>query len=469
MAQIRRRYYIWLFRAYFKKWKKTILLSTVVGVIIFFIIGSLLNFYVRPHFEKKVQKIGHWGTYTVAELPDSLLYDISYGLTTTNANGEIKPAAAESWEVKNDGKVYVFRLKKDLEFHDGEELNSGNISLTFKDVQKKAIDEYTVQYTLKEPYAPFLTAVSKPIFATHYKVEVHKEPVGEDVVLKDAKTEGLGQYRLAKVDLNAGFVRSVNLINTKDSRQRKHVYFYPTQDALKLAFIMGEVDEIQGIDSVKFLKTDFADWKNVEVKQGVDKTNMVTLFYNNQDSILSDKKIRQALNYALPQKFDLGEKVYSPIDPESPFYYTAAEAQPAGADLAKTVLDTPGISIDDPIIISTTAEYEPTAKAIQKAWKEVGIESKIQIVAGVPSNFQVLLYKFKVPQDPDQYTLWHSTGKNNITKYKNLRIDKLLEDGRSTLDRDERITLYSDFQKYLLDDVPASFLYYPYTYTLKRK
>jgi peptide/nickel transport system substrate-binding protein len=437
-----------LFRAYFKKWKKTILLSTVLGVGVFFVVITLLNFYIRPHLEKKVQKVGQSGVYAVDELPDSILYDISYGLTRTNVKGEIKPAAADSWEVKDGGKVYVFHLKKDLEFHDGEKLTTKTLNLDFKDVRRKTIDSHTVEYDLKEPYAPFLSAVAKPVFAKN--------------------SSGLGEYKLSKVDINGGFVRSVNLINTKDRRKRKHVYFYPTQDSLKLAFIMGEVDEIQGIDSVKFLKTDFSKWKNVSVSQGVDKTNLVTLFYNTQDPILSDKKIRQALNYALPQKFELGKKAYSPIDPSSPYYYPAAETQPAGADLAKTVLQTPGLTIDSPIVISTTVEYEPTAKAIQKAWKAVGIPSKIQIVPGVPSTFQVLLYKFKVPQDPDQYTLWHSKGTNNITKYKNLRIDKLLEDGRSTLDRDERITLYSDFQKYLLDDVPASFLYYPYTYTIKR-
>ncbi len=76
---------------------------------------------------------------------------------------------------------------------------------------------------------------------------------------------------------------------------------------------------------------------------------------------------------------------------------------------------------------------------------------------------------FYLPRDPDQYTLWHSGQKNNITKYKNLRIDKLLEDGRKTVDLDERKTIYADFQKYLIDDVPAVFLYFPTEYQIKRK
>ena len=87
--------------------------------------------------------------------------------------------------------------------------------------------------------------------------------------------------------------------------------------------------------------------------------------------------------------------------------------------------------------------------------------------------FQVYLGDFTVPKDPDQYMLWHSDQESNITKFRSLRIDKLLEDGRKTVAVKERKRIYDDFQKYLLDDAvidtPASFLYFPYTYTLKRR
>ena len=76
---------------------------------------------------------------------------------------------------------------------------------------------------------------------------------------------------------------------------------------------------------------------------------------------------------------------------------------------------------------------------------------------------------FNLSKDPDQYPLWHSGEQTNITKYKNLRIDKLLEDGRKNVDFNTRITIYNDFQKYLIEDTPASFLYFPYEYELIRK
>ncbi|KKQ55358.1 MAG: ABC-type dipeptide transport system, periplasmic component, partial [Candidatus Woesebacteria bacterium GW2011_GWC1_38_13] len=57
----------------------------------------------------------------------------------------------------------------------------------------------------------------------------------------------------------------------------------------------------------------------------------------------------------------------------------------------------------------------------------------------------------------------------NITKYKNLRIDKILEDGRVEQDKEKRKELYFDFQRFLIEDSPAIFLYHPVWYNIHRK
>lgn len=448
MPQVRRRYYTWLIRAYIKKWKRTILTSLFFGVIVFGVFITLFNIFLRPQLEKKVQKIGYWGTYETADLPQDIVADLSFGLTKIDKNGKVIPAAAKSWEIKNNGKLYIFYLNKKLVYHNGQSLSADLVSLNFKDIEKKIINSETISYTLKSPYSPFLTSVSKPLFIEGSK--------------------GLGAYKLSNIDLNGGFVRSVVLQNVMDGRIKKMLYFYPTQSALKLAFVMGEIDTIAGVDDITVLKSSFNDWPRTTIKRRTDKNTIVSLFYNTQDSTLSNKKVRQALNYALPSKYLLGERVYSPIRPDSEYYYKASESIPTGKDFAQAILASKDIVIERDIIISTTPEFEKTAQIIQDAWSEVGIKSKVQIVSSIPSSFQVFLYSFKVPADPDQYTLWHSTGVNNISKYKNLRIDKLLEDGRSTADISIRKSLYDDFQKYLIDDVPASFLYFPYQYTVKR-
>jgi peptide/nickel transport system substrate-binding protein len=87
-------------------------------------------------------------------------------------------------------------------------------------------------------------------------------------------------------------------------------------------------------------------------------------------------------------------------------------------------------------------------------------------------NFEVLMYEIEVTVDPDQYNLWHSLQKEypnlNLSGYEFSRIDILLEEGRREIDKEERKEDYDLFQKYLMQDVPAIFLYRPsYVYVVR--
>ena len=67
--------------------------------------------------------------------------------------------------------------------------------------------------------------------------------------------------------------------------------------------------------------------------------------------------------------------------------------------------------------------------------------------------------------DPDPFAFWHSSQKDypgsNVALYTNSKVDKLLEDARKTLNRDERDAKYKQFQEEVKNDVPAVFLFSP--------
>ncbi len=111
------------------------------------------------------------------------------------------------------------------------------------------------------------------------------------------------------------------------------------------------------------------------------------------------------------------------------------------------------------------------ADEISRSINEIGFSTNLNVISfGQPTDFDMLLAYWKVPFDPDQYYFWHSTQtQGNIVSYKNLKVDKLLEDGRSTASLEERKKIYFEFQKVIVDDVPAIFIYYPYIYTIRRK
>lgn len=449
MALQKKRYYAWLFKAYFRRWKKTILGALALSIFVSLAVLGLTFFYLMPLLANDEVRAGYWGNYAVEDIPTEVLSEVSMGLVIVGNDGSISPAAAEKWDIK-DNKEYTFYLRKDLRFHNGTKFTSKTIPFTFENVQKEIIDEYTVKYTLKDPYAPFLSTLSEPI------------------LLKDLS--GLGQYRIKNAEINAGFVRSLSIKNTKEPKDEKVFTFYPTEEALKTAYTLGEVDIAQNVSSRVFDDNhDLTNWPKTTFSEKIIEDTMVTVFFNTNDNVLSDKRIRQAMHYSLPSEIEFGKRVYSPIKESSIYFSKPPNYGISDTELAREILETAGGAPKDKITIKVAQELEDTAKIVQKHWAEIGIQTDIEIVNDLSQNFQVLIYEMKIPSDPDQYILWHSAQKNNIVGYTNLRIDKLLEDGRSITDTDQRKEIYADFQKYLMDDLPASFFYHPKAYVLFRE
>lgn len=449
---VKRRLLFWLIKAYIQKWGKAIIAFFLLGLVIFFFLQAFLIAFITKITSENKQIIGTVGTYTVDSLPQSILQLVSQGLTSVGPNGIIHPALATSWKIMDSGKTYEFSLKKGIKFSDGTPFTSKEIPVSFSNVTTSRPNAYTIVFHLKEPYAPFLVTMSHPIFR------------GEFI--------GIGEYKVKAVSLNNSFVQSLSLVNLKNSGIIRIYQFYPTEDALKVAFALGEISVAQNLSDIHFQNTSLASFPNAEVKKEPNYETLVTIFYNTTDKNLSDSKLRDGLSYAVPNTFEEGNRAFSPISPMSWAYQNM---NPHTQDIAHAkLLVEASVGSDTKtypkLTISTLSKYEGVAKKIQASWKKVGISSTIDVLDIVPSSFQVYIGDFHVPQDPDQYTLWHSHQDNNITNFNtDVRIDKLLEDGRKTVDQGERQKIYADFQKYLNNEQPATFLYFPYSYMIKRK
>lgn len=449
MIVFRRRLIFWLVRAYFRKWGRSILLFFVIGLLGFFalryaagILPSSFPFLAR-------NTIGMTGAYTINDLPPVVLEKISSGLTSVSEDGSIHPDIASSWKIEKNGKEYVFNLRKNIYFSDGTHLTSKQISYSFTDAILEKPDDYTVVFKLKDAYSPFLVTVSRPIFKKGFV--------------------GLGEYRVKDLKLNGNFVSTIDLIASKKSSKILKYVFYPTEDALKTAFVLGEISEIKNIHDLTFQNKELSSFSSVKVQKELNQRQLVTLFFNTKDQILSDKKIREAISYSISDNLAEGFRNRGPFSPSS---WANSNIGLYGQDIehAKEVLKTSSASDSASlkIIIKSLSQYTDVAREISENINRIGIKTKIEEVDSVPDSFQIFLGDFNLSRDPDQYLLWHSDQNSNITGYKNLRIDKLLEDGRKIVNLDERKRIYSDFQKYLLDDAPASFLYLPYTYNISR-
>lgn len=137
------------------------------------------------------------------------------------------------------------------------------------------------------------------------------------------------------------------------------------------------------------------------------------------------------------------------------------------------------------IIELTTVDIEENiqaANAIKNNWEAIGVKTILKIipVSQIQANvirgrdFEALFYGAVLGSDPDSYAFWHSSqaeeGGLNIANYKNKTVDKLLEEGRSALDKVERVKKYQEFQKIITQDLPVIFVYAPtYTYIQSKK
>ncbi len=436
-----------------KRWGKVIFLSFIVGLMIFFLLisSSSLLIHLLP-IEKKIV-VGAVGAYTTDALPADIERKLSFGLTKLSLDGSIIPGAAASWQIEDNGKKYTFFLKKDLRFSDGRKLAADTINYDFSDVTIEKPNRETIIFLLKNPYSPFLVTVSLPLY-------------------KGGLT-GIGEYKIQDLALNGEFIKSLTLVSAKNKFKIERYIFYPTEDALKVAFALGEVNRAVGLTDTTFRKTSFAAYPKTRVVKKTDYTKLVTMFFNNHDKVLSDKKMRNGLTYALPETFAGGQRSYVPYPPQSQYRSNdTLTKREQDFEHAKVLLDAgtsdASASAQTTIHLKTLARYMGVADEIARAWSKVGVKIDIEKVDSIPTQFQAYIGDFNLPKDPDQYVLWHSNSSKNITRYKNLRIDKLLEDGRTITDVKKRKEIYADFQKYLLDDSPASFLYFPYEYEIDK-
>ncbi|CAN5129898.1 ABC transporter substrate-binding protein [soil metagenome] len=454
LRQKNARYVYWLFMAFLKKNVQSILLSFLLSLIGIIIIVSLSP-YVFRKFSTSTQAIGIAGSFTLETLPPEILSKFSNGLLYANDSGELIPVLSDSWEPVNGGREYRFHIKKDLTWNDGKPFTAKDIKYTFKDVKTEAVNDYLLVFKLTKPLPTF------PYFLTKHIVKYPLVGVA-------------GQYRVARIKLKSGTITELHLSpqSQKDNNPIIIYKFYDTDTKLVEAYKLGE------ITSMSTSKSNVADmfehWSNTKVEKSVDYSRVLTLFFNLNDPLLKeDKDIRHSIAESIDKTAfnDSGENAIGPIAPISWAYAQDTKKYAYNPSVASKIIKKyTEASGSAEMTISTYYDHLSAADAIKDDLVSAGLNTKVKVLAGnLPSNFQLFLAPMTLPKDPDQYFFWHSTQKNgNITSYKNVRVDKLLEDGRNTFSIRDRKKLYSDFQRVLVEDMPAYFLYYPYVYTIKR-
>lgn len=298
-------------------------------------------------------------------------------LVKITEDGDFEPWLAESWKISEDGKEYVFKLREDVTFSDGEKFNAEAAKANFDAILDNAdrhtwlesvrlmqeVDnsggksvevtgEYELTLRLSEAYYPFLVelGVTRPFRFISPKCFI-------DGTTKNGVSDivGTGSYVLSEnhVDEYSIFKVNEDYWGEKPEIKEIEVKVIPDNQTRVMALKNGEVDLIYGtnmIDAETYKEFESLDGFKTSISDPISTRMMII---NTTDEILGDVKVRKAIQHATDRK-TISESIFSGIE------------SPADTVLAKTV---PYADID-----LKAYDYNlDTAKELldEAGWKEV--------------------------------------------------------------------------------------------------
>jgi peptide/nickel transport system substrate-binding protein len=417
-------------------------------------------------------------------------------LLRLDENGDFQPALALSYEVLPDYKTVIFKLRQGVQFHHGREFDAEDVKFTFERLvdpdfgspwanlfepidKVEATDKYTVKFTLKSPFAPFLTYC-----ATNWFTAIVPRDFAPTHNLNQ-EASGTGPFMLKEYvqDNNVTLVKNPNYwekgMPHLDGIEFKIMPDVQTQIA---ALRTGELDLIT-VEDPKLLST-IQNLPGIAMMPSLDPVNEGAIGVNCAEGPTADVRVRRALSMGMDRqalidtvlfgygmvgtKISCGKKPYGycgdgsdlpyyPYDPEGAKRLLAEAGYANGLELTIKVCSNIPITVQ-------------TAELLQDQWKKIGVNLKIEQMADfnlllddfIKVNHQLAMIWTVWQPDPDSdvYQIYYSTSTINLGKFKDTKLDALMDQARAEMNVDKRIKLYRDVETLVADQV---YILYPWT------
>lgn len=421
--------------------------------------------------------------------------------------GEIRPALASSFTVSPDGRVILLKLRQGVKFHDGTPLTAEAVAFSLNRIKDPALrspfaasilgpvqridapDPFTVQITLSAPFAPFLDALTETALVpvSPEAVRKHGRDFGQNPV-------GTGPFMVKEVVPNQRLVLVRNPEYRWAPRIFRHsgpafldelVYTVVPEDATRVAqLVRGEVQVLYNAPprEVERLRRNPNFRAYFKEQAGFPRV----IIMNTSRWPFDDLRVRIAVAHAV-NKEELLRTVYenigavanTPLSPATSGYNKALEQQgyAYNPERARQLFaeagwrpGPDGILVKDgrPFRIRlatiTVAQQLLDAQVKQAQLRQVGIDARIEAIeqapylAGIRKGEWEMAGMLFVSADPDVlFIVGHSSQIErgwNTAIYRNAELDRLLEEGRTTMDQRRRFEIYTRAQEHLLRNVP---------------
>ncbi|HLW60741.1 MAG TPA: ABC transporter substrate-binding protein [bacterium] len=431
---------------------------------------------------------------TTADLTSIITLPVFEELFTFDANWKVQPLLAESYTASKDGLTYTFKLRKNVPFHNGKEMTADDVvaslerwgkvsprgTSVYKDVESTtAPDKYTVVMKLKAPFAPLLSFLALPNGAAAIMPKDLADATGTGNLKQYI---GTGPYKfvewapdryvkLARFDNYAARSEPASGYAGKREALADTVVFYPvSQVATRIAGVQsGDYDIADQINQDAYAQL----LKDPRVSPGVVKPGtFLTFFFNKKQGIMTNEKLREAVELALdmkpimeatfgnPQLYSLGPSVYPK---GTPWYSTAGSDMydVHDASKAKQLMKEAGYN-GETVRWLTTQQYDYMFKSTTVAvsqLQQVGFKVDMQVLewAGVldhrakPADYDLFTTSHGFVPDPALITVfnsaypgwWDSAEKN-----------KLFDEFNQTPNQGARVQLWGKLQALWYQQAP---------------
>ncbi len=431
------------------------------------------------------------------------------GLVKYDKDMNIVGDLAESWEISQNGLVITFHLRKGVKWHDGYPFTSADVLYTYqvtidpktptayagdflKVKRVEALNDYTFRVTYAKPFAPALISWSSAILPRHLLS-------GKDITKSTLARHPIGTGPYMFKEWVAG--QKVVLVSNPDYFEGQpyidgRITRIIPDSATMFLELRAQNIAMMGLTPLQYTRqTENNLFKNNFNKYRYLSFAYTYLGYNLKNPLFTDKRVRQAISYAINKNeiisgvlLNLGKPANGPYKPGTWAYndkvkiydYNPKKARELLHEAGWTKLNSEGVLEKDgkPFIFEIVTNQgnetrQKCAEIIQRQLKEIGIIVKIRVLewsAFVTDfinkrRFDSVILGWTIPLDPDAYDVWHSSKtapeELNFISYKNPEADEMLEKGRSTFDQKERKKYYDRFQEILAEDQPYTFLYVP--------
>lgn len=502
----------------------------MLAAAIFILSGGLLLSRSYLKLTKPVPETG--GSHTEGMLKEPRNINPIYAATDTDrdiarlvfsrliyydSEEKIKTDLADRYEISEDGKTYTVFMRKNAFWHDEKPVTADDAVFTVKAVQNpqyksplrpnwqgveaEKLDQYTVRFTLRNPYAPFIENLTLGIIPKHLWEAVNPE----QMLLHEynLKPVGSGPFQFQRFSRD----KDGSILWYELQRNRRYYREGPYLQKITFVFFKNEPDmisswhkgEIDSFSPLSAARTEEIDAeKNFSLNLRMPR--IFGLFFNqNKAPALADKNVREAMARAVDKNL-IAEKAASggaaPADSPLPFLGSTLEESIShlyDPETAKDILEKSGWRDEDGDGVRekkitqkskqtklelkfklTTSDWPDLLKSaellkdmLENIGMEISIEKKsfLELESSVihPRNFEMFLFGQVYGYEIDPFAFWHSSQIKdpglNIAAYSNKKTDQLLEEARKISDRNLRNKKYTEFGKILTQDLPAIFLY----------